>query len=54
MKSTTPKKQKESSLLKSNITTPHTVKINIDTFYPGFSYKNSKGEVIAPKNSFSL
>lgn len=52
MKSSTPKKQNKSTLVKSNTTAPH--KVKIESFYPGFSYKNSKGEITAPKNSFSL
>ena len=29
-------------------------KININMFYPNFTYKNSRGESITPKNSILL
>ena len=49
MKLTTYKNKEESLDIKSNRTTNN--QLTIDTFYPNFSYKNSKGQIITPKNS---
>ncbi|MFD1292208.1 hypothetical protein ACFQ5N_00030 [Lutibacter holmesii] len=50
MKNTTLQNKKSATLKSKNCTT----RINIVTLYPGFSYKNSKGEKIVPEKLVSL
>ena len=55
MKSISPQKEKNQPLKNGYKSTRNsTAKINIITLYPGFSYKNSQGETIVPKNSVLL
>ncbi|MFD1292206.1 hypothetical protein ACFQ5N_00020 [Lutibacter holmesii] len=39
---------------KSFQTEHNSSKVAIESLYPGFSYKNSKGEIIAPKSTTTL